>query len=79
MTIPRIITGVIPGSMCPKCGAPLTVIDKRDITPCTEHPQFVGCTMHMRTGCNYRSVITPDVIEKAGQKQAEIDAVPVEF
>jgi len=75
----RITTGIIPDSHCPKCGAALVVLDKRDPSPTAEHRQFVACTQFLITGCNYKTTITQDVVVKMAEIQKEIDAMTVEF
>lgn len=77
----RIPTGEIPGSQCPKCGAPLRVIDKKQ--PNAQYwgrnPQFVGCQNYHITGCTYRRKVNE--ADRATMKQAEeaFAALPAEF
>lgn len=79
MSVQLIQTGEIPGSSCPKCGAPLAVRTKREIRQHNKHNQFVSCTMFFVTGCDYKTVITPDVVAKMKQVRAQLDAMPAAF
>lgn len=77
----RIPTGIIPDSECPKCAAPLVVLDKRD--PNAElwgrNPQFVGCTNFQVTGCNYRRKVNEQDRAVMEAVRAEFEALPAEF
>ena len=78
---PRIPTGEIPGSVCPKCGAPLRVIDKHQ--PNAQYwgrnPQFVGCTNYHITGCTYRRTVNEQDRKIKEAEAATFAALPAEF
>lgn len=49
----------VPNKNCPTCGRPLLVINKREVTEHTAHPQFIGCAAWPR--CNYKRAMTPEI------------------
>lgn len=69
-------SGVIPESTCPRCGAPLAVVNKR-MAYFGQAPQFVGCTMYPQ--CGHARTVTPDDRAAMEKVQAERDAMPAEF
>lgn len=77
MTITQIIrTGAIPESECPRCKAPLMVVNKRHAY-FGQAPQFVGCTEY--PACGYVTTVTEDVAAKMDEVQRQADLQPAEF
>jgi len=70
-------TGIIPESQCPRCTAPLMVVNKRNFSYFGQAPQFVGCSAYPQ--CGYVRVVKPEDVTIMQQVQAERDAMPAEF
>ena len=68
--------GTIPNSKCPRCEAPLMVVNKK-IALYGNAPQFVGCTRYPE--CGYHSPVTPEIKAIMNEVQRRADLLPAEF